>query len=605
MALVEPYTVSHRGKDGPQTLQTWLVTDDFFRLLGTRPLLGRTFLPEEFTPGRERVLVLSHGVWQHRFGADPSVVGRAVEIDGQPATIVGVMPRGFKLPLEREVWAPRLFREDERDARAVRYLSVVARLAPGVTPERARAELDALAAELRREHPVANRDMGIQLVPLPDQLVGPVRPALLTLLGAVGFVLLIACANVANLMLARAVKREREFALRTALGAGRGRMARQLVTESLLIALAGGAAGVLLAYWGVGAIRALTPADLPRAEDIGISWRVLGFALGASLLTALLFGLAPAARAAATDPNDALRGGARAGTGRARRLVRHGIVVGEIALALVLLVGAGLLVRSFVTLLEVDRGYRTDGIAAATVQVWDYPQERRVAFAREVMERVAALPGVRSVGATSSLPLADDIGATEARYVVQGRPAPRAGEEPKARATVVTPGYFPTLGIPLRRGRLFTTTDDSASAPVVLVTETFARQQWPGEDPVGKRITVMFARGRQATREVIGVVGDVRHARLDETPRPGLYLAHAQVRSGALAFAARTTGDPALLVPQIQKAIWASTRRSRSTRRRRWTRSWTTRSARGASRSLCSSPSRSRRSRSRRSACTA
>ena len=557
MALVEPYSVSYRGPDGPQTLRTWLVSEDFFRLLGTPPLLGRTLLPEEFTPARERVMVISYGVWQQRFGRDPSVVGRVVDIDGEPATIVGVMPPGFKFPLEREVWAPKVIRDDDRDARAVRYLSVVARLRPGVTHAQAQAELDALGAQLEREHPVANRDMGIQLVALPDQLVGSVRPALLTLLGAVGFVLLIACANVANLMLARASSREREFAVRAALGAGRMRVVRQLVTESLVIALAGGAAGVLLASWGVGAVRALTPANLPRAEDIGISWRVLGFALGASLFTALLFGLAPAARAAAADAHDTLRGGSRVGGTRARRTLRRGIVVAEVSLALVLLVGAGLLVRSFTTLLAVDRGFRTDGIAAATVHVWDYPAQRRVGFAGEVLARMAALPGVRSVAATSALPLAGDIGATEARYVASGRAAPRAGEEPRAFASVVTLDYFATLGIPLRRGRLFGTADDSASAPVVVVSETLARQQWPGEDPVGKRMTVIFSRGRPVVREVVGVVGDVRHAGLDETPRPALYMAHAQVRSGALMLVARTAGDPAALVPQIEKAIWS------------------------------------------------
>jgi putative ABC transport system permease protein len=560
MALVEPYSASYRdpGEPGQVILRIWRVTAEFFRLVGTRPLLGRTFLPEEFTPGRERVLVISHGFWQRRFGGDASVVGRVVDIDGRPATVVGVMPPGFRLPLEREVWAPLVIPANVGEGRGMRFLQVVARLAAGVTPERAQAELDAVAVQLRREYPVANQDMGIQLIPLRDQLVGPVRPLLLTLLGAVGFVLLIACANVANLMLARAVKREREFAVRAALGAGRVQVARQLVTESLAVAVAGGVAGVLVAVWGVGAIRALTPADLPRAEDIGISWRVLGFALGASLLTALLFGVAPATRAMGADPHDALRGGARAGTGTGRRRLRRAIVVVEISLALVLLVGAGLLVRSFVTLLDVDRGYHTDGVAAATVHIWQYPEGRRVAFAREVIERVAALPGVRSAAVTSALPLADNVGATEARFAVEGRPPARAGEEPRARASVVTPGYFATLGIPLRRGRLLAATDDSSAAPVVVVSETLARQQWPGEDPIGKRMTVDFSRVRPATREVVGVVSDVRHTGLDEPPRPALYMPHAQLRTGALIFTARTSGDPAALLPALRKAIWAS-----------------------------------------------
>ncbi|MBA3560894.1 MAG: ABC transporter permease, partial [Gemmatimonadaceae bacterium] len=371
IAAAEPFGFDYIGPEGPETFRVWLVTDGFFRIMRTPALVGRTFAEEEYTAGREQVVVLGYGLWQRRFGGDSSVVGRTLVLDGQPRTVVGVMPPAFNFPTDfpepKEMWAPKVFSERERQIRGRAYLTVAGRLGPGSTLDHARTELSSIATELSTEYPATNTDIGALVVPLHEQMVGHVRPALLVLLGAVAFVLLIACANVANLLLARASHREQEFAVRAALGAGRGRVVRQLITESLILALLGAAAGVLLAHWGVQGIRALSPPNLPRVDELAIDGRVLGFALGISFLTALLFGMAPALRAARPDLHEGLKAGGRSATGSGRKRLRNLIVIGEVALATVLLVGAGLLVRSFESLLRVDRGYRSENVLAINV----------------------------------------------------------------------------------------------------------------------------------------------------------------------------------------------------------------------------------------------
>ncbi|MEJ7809327.1 MAG: ABC transporter permease [Gemmatimonadaceae bacterium] len=561
VAMIEPYGLDLLGPDGPESIRTWLVSDGFFSILGTPPQLGRPFRPEEFTAGHDHVVVMSDGMWRRRFGADPGIIGRTITLDQVPWTVIGVMPPEFKFPAGRELWAPRVFTEDDVRQRGPAYFNVIARLKPGLAPGAAQAELSGVAAQLAREYPRTNAHVGATVVPLPEQLLGRVRKALLVLLGAVGFVLLIACANVANLSLARAVQREREFAIRAALGAGRGRVVRQLAAESVLVAALGGAAGVLLAYWGVKGIRAFSPANLPRMDELHLDARVLGFALAASLATALVFGLAPALYAARPNLHEGLRAGTRGATsGLARQALRGALAVGEIALAMVLLVGAGLLARSFASLLQVDRGYRSDHVLAVTVHVWQFAETpaARAGYVRDAVERLAALPGVRAAGMTSSLPLAEAIGAVRAPLTIEGRPAPAPDAVPIAHTTAVTPGYFAALGIALRRGRMLARSDDASAPPVALINETMARRFWPDEDPIGKKIVVpIHYAGKPVSREIVGVVADVRHAGLAEEPRPSVFLAHAQAPTGAITFAVRTAGDPLLALARVRETIRA------------------------------------------------
>jgi putative ABC transport system permease protein len=393
----------------------------------------------------------------------------------------------------------------------------------------------------------------VALVPLPQQMVGHVRSALLVLMGAVGLVLLIACGNVAGLLLARAVQREREVAVRVALGAGRGRILRQLGAESLVLATAGGVAGLVVAFGGLAAIRALGPETLPRLDNIAIGPSVLVFALATTLGSAVIFGVAPAVHAAPTDVRDKLAAGsARSGTGRPRRRLQNGFVVVQFALALVLLVGAGLLVRSFVSLLRVERGFDPHNVLAVTIQSWRYypTPERRAGFVREATERLAALPGVQAAGMTSSVPFAERIGQDEAGFEIEGRPPASPEQALSVQAAAVTNGYFAALRIPLRRGRHFATTDVAGPAPVAIINEALARRHWPNESPLNKRVKLTF--GGSALRTIVGVVADVRHGGLHEAPQPTVYVPHAQASTGANVFVIRTRGDPLAAFAQVR-----------------------------------------------------
>ncbi|MDQ3996175.1 MAG: ABC transporter permease, partial [Gemmatimonadota bacterium] len=553
-AAARPYSMDYLGPDGPEHLGTWLVTEGFFETFGVRPLLGRVFMPEEYTAGRNNVTVIGEDVWRSRFNADPRIVGRQLILDSIPRTIIGIMPRSFRFPPDREVWQPQVFDEDDRRSRRSTYLTVVGRLAPGATLARAQSDLDAVAAQLTREYPRTNTGVGVKLVPLPEQTVGHVRGALLVLMGAVGLVLLIACGNVAGLLLARAVQREREVAVRVALGAGRGRILRQLGAESLVLALAGGVAGLLVAFGGLAAIRALGPETLPRLDEIAIGPSVLAFALATTLGAAVVFGIAPAVHATPSDVREKLAAAStRSGTGRPRRRLQNGFVVVQFALALVLLVGAGLLVRSFVSLLRVERGFDPHNVLAVTVQSWGYYRkpELRASFVREATERLAALPGVQAAGMTSSLPFAARIGQDEAGFEIEGRPVASPDQAESVRAAAVTSGYFAALRIPLRQGRRFAATDDATAARVAIVNDALARRHWPDESPLGKRIKVSIDRP-PGLRTIVGVVADVRHGGLHEAARPTVYAPHAQAPTGANAFVIRTTGDPLTALGQVR-----------------------------------------------------
>ena len=544
------------GPDGPEHLGTWLVSEGFLETFGLRPLLGRGFLPEEFVPGRNNVAVIGENVWRSRFNADPSIIGRQLVLDSIPRTIIGVMPRSFRFPPDREVWQPLVFDEDDKRLRRSTFMTVVGRLAPGVTLQRAQSDLDGVSAQLTREYPRTNTGVTARLIRLPEQTVGHVRSALLVLMGAVALVLLIACGNVAGLLLARAVQREREVAVRVALGASQGRILRQLAAESLVLAMAGGVAGLVVAFGGLVAIRALGPETLPRLDEIAIGPSVLAFALATTLGAAVIFGIAPAVHATPTDVREKLAAAnTRSGTGRPRRRLQNGFVVVQFALALVLLVGAGLLVRSFVSLLRVERGFDPRNVLAVTVQAWSYYRtpDRRASFVRDATERLATLPGVQAAGMTSSLPFAEAIGQNEAAFRVEGRPPASPEQAESVRASAVTSGYFAALRIPLKQGRHFLATDATNAAPVAIVSEAVVRRHWPNENPLGKRIKLTLAGG--PLRTVVGVVADVRHGGLHEAPRPTVYVPHSQSPTGANAFVIRTTGDPIAALAQVRAAF--------------------------------------------------
>jgi predicted permease len=559
IAAAEPWSLDYIGPDGPEQFNSSNVTAGYFQALGARPLLGRLFLDEEAAPGRNAVVIMAEALWRSRFGADPSIIGRTLVLDSIPTIVVGVMPRYFDLPYGEQMWMPKVFRDDEREDRNSAFYTAVGRLKPGVTLDAAQREMSAIAAELGRLHPASNAAIGITLVPLAETLVGGTRRALLILLGAVAFVLLIACANVANLQLTQSGRRRRELAIRAAIGAGGTRLARQLLTESLLLGVIGGAFGIAVAHWGISAIRALAPVNLPRIDELHTSPAMLLFALAISILAAVAFGLAPVTEARRLRLAETLGGGGRSATAsRSRRRAHNLLVVAEIALALVLMVGAGLLMRSFASLLGVERGFHPDGVVVATMQAWGYypTPPQRAAFVRETVARMATLPGVRSAGTSSSLPLSPPIGQSRSRVVVEGQPAVPAAELPLVHTAAISPGYLETLRVPLRSGRMIGASDNESSALVAVVNETFARRYWPGGSAIGKRLTLSF-QGPSAAREIVGVVGDMRHDGLGQEPRPSIFVPHAQAPSGAAHLVVRGTGDLLALERAIRKELIA------------------------------------------------
>ena len=557
LAAAEPFSHDYLTLDGPESFPSWLVSENFFDVLGVEPLLGRTFDAEDHERGGARVAILGYRLWQRRFGGDLGIVGRALTLDGESVTVVGVMPPRFEFPVGGDLWVPRIFEGSDTESRTDGSLHVSGKLKPGVSVEASRAELDAIAAQLATEYPRTNADEGAAIVPLAEHLAGPARRTLSLFFGAVGLVLLIVCVNVANLLLARAAHRRHEFAIRSAIGADRGRMIRQAVTESAVLGLLGGACGLLLAAWGLAIFLPLGAASVPHAAVPALDGRALAFAAAVAIASTVLFGLAPALQVGRSVELRQRLHGAASSSGRATRRFRSALVVTELALAMVLLVSAALLVRSFTEVLDVDRGYRTDNVLALTVQTWQYypgPAQRR-AFVEQTLGRIAALPGVVAAGVTSSLPLAEGIGADTATFSIFGRPAPDSRSLSAALTAVVTNGYFRALDIPLRLGRLFEPTDDADAPPVVLVNEAMARRYWPGETPVGARVTLAFS-GPPTEVEVIGVIGDVRDD-LQQDPRPSFYLPYPQRPYGAFHFTVRTSGDPTRLARAVQDEIWA------------------------------------------------
>ena len=549
MAGIEPFGFSLIGDGEPERLAAWLVTSGFFDVAEVRPIHGRTFVAEDFTPGNEKVVLLSYALWQRRFGGDASVVGRKLTLNGQPHVVVGVMPPEFQLPPDRDVWAPKLIGERQRQLRAATYWNVVAKLKPGVTLSQAREEMNGIAARLATQYPDTNGGMGVTLVPLYEQLTGQVQSALWVLGAAVAFVLLIACANVANLLLVRAIERQREFAVRTALGAARFRLFRQTLTESLLLVLAGSVLGVLIASWGVKLIPTLGNAKIPRLEFVAVDSRVLLFTVALSLLTTVAFGVVPAIQFWRSDIRSTLQS-ARGSTGPARQRVRQALVIGEVAIALVLLMGAGLLFRSFVRLLSVDPGFAKERVLALQVFLrnnFEKPDQ----FFDQSLQKIAAVPGVESAAVVSSPPFINF--ETDTTFNIVGRPAPPSGSEPTAFYSQVSSDYLKTLGVPLKRGRFLTSFDRAETRPVVVINEAMARRYFANEEPVGKQLSVMY--GEPVTCEIVGVVGNVLHSGLHAEPRPEMFVPHQQSPSTQMTFLVKTAPDAETMLPAVKQAI--------------------------------------------------
>src|SRR5688572_7335404 len=550
------------GLGDPVQIRGGVVTPEFFDTMGTGPFLGRTFTAADGAAGAGQTVVLGYGFWRDRLGEDPGAVGRRIILDGVSHEVVGVMPARFALPETAEVWTPmtptgrygQYFSQ-----RGTFWLTVIGRVKPGVTRAAAQSEMDAIASRLEREFP-ANSGLGVRLVPLHEEIVGDMRRPLLILLGAVLFVLLIACANVANLLLTRSSARQRELAIRAALGAGRGRLLRQLLTESLVLALIGGAAGVLLAAWGVDLLQSMAPASVPRLTAIRIDLPVLGYALLAAAVTGVLFGIVPALHASGGGAASQLKEGARGGSDGLRgRRMRSALAVAELSVALVLLIGSGLLVRSLIALNSVDPGFSTRNVLAMRLELprVKYNDDAKiVGFYQQLAERLRALPGVEDVGAASSLLLSEL--PQSASLTIEGRPPaePNQREIPVPYDSV-TAGVFSTLQIPLIRGRLFTDADRVSAQPVVVVNEALVRRFFPNEDPIGKRITYGGGGGNAPWLTIVGVVRDTRRGGFTRPVWSEVYFPLGQAPTRRMFVFARTGGDPAAVARAARSAVWS------------------------------------------------
>jgi putative ABC transport system permease protein len=542
------------GVSHPARISATSVTGNLFSVLGVTPALGRSFLPDEERPGSAPVCILSHDLWRRRFGSDPKIIGKTVTLNSEVWTVVGVMPAGFRFPQSVDLWVPAMVRSTARTKRAQHYLGVIARLKPGLSLDHAQAELNSLARRMELQYPETNAGLGITLVPLRTQITGNIRPALLVLFGATAFVLLIACTNLANLLLVRATVRQAEMSLRLALGASRTRLVRQLLTESALLGVLGGVLGLILAFAGTRLLLNHSPSNLPRTNEIAVDGRVLAFTLGLSVFTAVIFGMVPALQASKPDLIRTLKvGGCGFAMGHGWQRLRLLLVASEMALALVLLIGASLMIRSSFRLQEVNIGLDPRNVLTmdTTLTVDRYPAPRQIAFYRSVVERIGALPGVTSVGAVDNLPLG---GSDVHSFGIEGRSAWDPGNEPSGEFGVVTPQYFNAIGIPLAKGRYFTEGDGDETPRVAIINEAVASRYWPQEDPLGKKITIDFER---EPREIVGVVGNVRHLGIDQQEPMQVYIPHSQRGGAAMYLVVRATSDPLNLVPSIRAAVEA------------------------------------------------
>jgi putative ABC transport system permease protein len=571
MAMVTSDRAPFTGEGEPELLGSVAVSGEFFEVLGTPALLGRTLQPADDEPGKGSAVVLSHAFWMRRFGGDRGVIGKTIRLSGNPMTIVGVMPPSFEFPrggempkgygfvARPEIWVPMAFPAERRQTRGNRGQLALGLLKPDVGMEAAQAEMSAIADQIEQRYPDSDKGWRNRIEPLPEQLTSDVKPALLILLVAVGLVLLIACLNVANLLLAQAASREKEIAVRTALGAGRGRMVRQLLTESALLAFLGGGLGLLLAFWGLKAFSLWIPEDIPVSGEMSLDLRILGFTLLVTMITGALAGLVPAFQMTRPDLSETLREGTRAGSSTSKGgRTRSALVIVETAVAVLLVVGAGLLIRSFARLTAVDPGFRPQGVLTLRLLLpqGKYEDPERLAFTNKVLEQLRALPGVTGAGMVSNLPMSGEENIEG--LIIEGKPRPKPEDIALGDYRQATPGYFETMGVPLVSGRLFTEGDGPKAAPVAVIDETLARAYWPGEEALGKR----FRFGGLGPEEevwitVVGIVGNVRNSGLHVDARPQLYVPQAQNPSGQLSFVMRTAGDPKRLIADARKAVYA------------------------------------------------
>jgi putative ABC transport system permease protein len=552
------------GTDKPERVIGARVSSDLFQLLEVQPALGRDFTAEEDRDGGERVVILSYDFWQRRFAGDPNVIRQTITLSDQTYTIVGVMPRDFAFPSPRtQIWTPVAFNAAERATRDTNYIDVVARLKPGISLEQAQGNMNAITRHQAERYPQTNVGIGAKVVSLQEHIVGDVRPMLVVLLGAVGFVLLIACANVANLLLARAAARHREMAIRGALGASRSRVVRLLLTESVLLAIAGGALGLILAIWSLDLLVSLKPANLPRLAEIGVNRTVFLFTAAVSLLTGVLFGLAPAWQVSKSDLNEGLKESGRGGSDAPRRhRMRALLVISEVALSLVLLIGAGLMMRSFARLLAVDPGFKPDHVLTAFVSlpVAKYPKhEEQVAFFDRLLERLRNVPGVSAASVVTDIPL---NGGSSTGFDVEGRPPAQPGQRAMTDYRVISPDYFAAMGMRMLKGRTFAAPDTQDAPGVVIINETLAARYFPGEDPIGKRLDLSGA--PKDLREIVGVVADVRNYGIDADVKPEVYVPLSQSTPGylssvssALIIVMRSTIDPTALSQTLREQVQA------------------------------------------------
>ncbi|MEO6727256.1 MAG: ABC transporter permease, partial [Blastocatellia bacterium] len=570
MASFYTNNVALTGTATPVNLRSAVVSAELFALLGSKPELGRWFLPEEGKVGGStgRAVIISHALWQRQFGGDANIVGRSVVLNGKPSSIVGVMPSGFQFPIESDpiqVWLtsaidgektnPKEPANDEQ--RGSHFINAVGRLKPGATIEQAQAEASLIAANLEKQYPDTNKQRGVRLIPFHNDLVADYSKALWIILGAVGCVLLIACVNVANLLLARATARYKEIALRAALGANRWRVVRQLLTESLVLSLIGGVLGLLLAWWGTEALVRMIPEDVPRLSEINIDRWVFGFTLLMSAVTGVVFGLAPALQASKVELTEAMKEGGRSGGSSGHSRLRNSLVIAEIAVAMVLLVGAGLLLKTFRKLQQVDLGFDTTHVVTAAVEIPEarYPKpEQAAAFYKSLVEKMKTLPGVESASAIVPLPLSGD--SFSISFEVEGRNIPK-GEQPSSHFRAISADYFGTMKIPLLAGRDFTERDDENSQLVIIVNEAFAQKHFPGESPIGKHLKPGISlEGDTKWREIVGVVKNVKHRQsLTRDYEAKYYLPHPQMPIGSMNLVIRTKNEPTGLAAVIQREV--------------------------------------------------
>ena len=564
---ISAYTFTNNnliGAGEPVRLGSVRVSSNLFSLIGAAPQLGRAFLPEEDKEGANKVVILSHALWQNRFGSDSSIVGRSLTLDNQSFTVVGVMSAGFQFPVgfgymgkvlndPIDLYIPLAATTDE-SGRGNYSFFALGRLKSDVTIDQARAEMTTIESRLEQQYPDGNTGIGISLIPTQEQTVKEIRPALLVLLGAVAFLLLIACANVANLMLARTASRQKEITIRSALGASRLRVVSLLLSESLVLSIVGGLLGLLLAVWGTKALIALAPDNIPRVNEIGVDAQVFVFALAVSIVTGIVFGLIPALHAARPDLNESLKEGLRGSMESSfGKRTRSVLVAVEVALSLMLLIGAGLMIKSFSRLQQMNLGFNPDNVLAVNLELPDstYSKDhQRTAFFQEALVRVESLPGVTSAAATSGLPLTASFSGSDFR--IEGRPEPEAGKEMIVQKLSVSPAYFETLGIPLLKGRDFSNRDTSDAPASAIINADLARTYFPNEDPLNRRIT--FDDG-QSWISIVGVVGDVKQLGLDSNAKPEVYFPFAQVTEPSMSLVVRTVSSPLSVVSSVKNQI--------------------------------------------------